>query len=79
MSTLRDLDIEKIHDVIKDTSWASPMRVKEIAERTGIHETHPSCPRIRKLMKDVMKTYNMPIGADHRGYYRIRTGQEMSR
>lgn len=68
-----------IIDCLSNTTYADPMPVRDIAEIIGMDESHISCPRTRKLILKAMKDFNKPIGSDNRGYYIIRTGQEMQR
>ncbi len=79
---MKDLKLEnlnQIHNCLCGTTYDDPMPIRDVAEICGIKESHVSCPQTRKMIKDVMKAYNMPIGADHRGFYEIITAQEMQR
>ena len=60
-------------------TWSTPMPVSEIASFACIKESHPTCPRTRKLIKDAMKFFNVPIGSNNHGFFIIKTGQEMQR
>lgn len=79
MSTSKLEILKDIKDCLSGTSYDDPMPIRDVAEIVGINESHVSCPRTRKLIKDVMTKYNIPIGACHRGFYIIRTGHEMQR
>lgn len=68
-----------IVDVLFGTSYDNAMPIRDVAEICQIHESHVSCPRTRKLVKDAMKYFNVPIGAHNKGFYIIRTAQEMQR
>lgn len=68
-----------IIDCLSNTTWDDPMPVRDIAEIIGLHESHISCPRTRKMILKAMVDFNTPIGADYRGFYIIRTAQEMQR
>ncbi len=68
-----------IKDCLSGSSYDDPMPVRDISEIIGMHESNNSCPRVRKLIKDTMKYFNLPIGADYRGFYIIRTAHEMQR
>ena len=68
-----------IVECLSDTSYALAMPIREVAEICQIHESHVSCPRTRKLVKDAMKFFNVPIGAHNKGFYIIRTAQDMQR
>lgn len=70
---------EDIIDCLSNTTYDDPMPVRDIAEIIGMNESHISCPRTRKLILNAMKNFNKPIGSDNRGYYIIRTAQEMQR
>lgn len=70
---------KEIVECLSDTNYAYAMPIREVAEICQIHESHVSCPRTRKLVKDAMKFFNVPIGAHNKGFYIIRTAQDMQR
>lgn len=72
-------EIQDIYECLKGTSYDDPMPIRDVSEICKIKESHVSCPQTRKLVKKVMKIYNVPIGASHKGYYIIRNAHEMQR
>ena len=68
-----------IIECLSNTTYDDPIPVRDIAEIIGLRESHVSCPRTRKYILSAMKDFNTPIGSDGRGYYVIRTAQEMQR
>ncbi len=73
------LELEKeIIEVLKRTKYDAPMTVQDVASIVGINDS-TSCPRTRKLILSAMKTFNMPIGSYHKGYYRLRNAHQMQR
>ena len=64
--------------VLENIRYDNPMPVKDISDLLGIRDGM-TCPKTRKLILAAMKTYNVPIGSDNRGYYTIRTAHEMQR
>jgi len=66
---------KEIKRVLQGTSYDRPVTVDEITERIGMFDER----RTRRYILETMKLYNFPIGSDGRGYFRIRTAQEMQR
>ena len=74
-------DCKNIVDYLKaeNATYDKPVPATWIADYCCINESHRSCPRTRKLVKDAMKFFSIPIGTNHKGFYIIKTGQEMQR
>ena len=73
---------ERILDCLSNTTYNDPMPVRDIAEIIGMEESHPSCPRTRKLILKTMQDFvsqKKAIGSDGRGYYMINNEHEMQR
>lgn len=62
-----------------DATYDNPMPIWQVAEYVGISESNKSCPKTRKLVKEAMKFFNIPIGTNRKGFYIIQTAQEMQR
>jgi hypothetical protein len=54
----------------------SPITAKRLSVQAGIDETDDTCPKTRKLIRDLIRDGHC-IGSDRTGYKLMQTGQEV--
>jgi chromosome segregation and condensation protein ScpB len=54
----------------------SPITAKTLARQAGIDETDDTCPKTRKLIRDLIRDGHC-IGSENTGYKLMQTGKEV--
>ena len=68
---------EKIAEIIKGHTKDNPVTLAAISNIIGVEENSYSKPKIRMTIKEIIDEMEVPIGNCRKGYFLIKTDDEL--